>query len=240
MSIANTLSIQDLRIYRNEALLLELHASLAPGEILTVMGPSGSGKSTLLNWLSGMLEPAFTATGKLLLGGLDITQTPSHLRQIALLFQEPLLFNHLTVEGNIEFGMPHSKANQRKQRVTEALASVGLAGMEARAPKSLSGGQQARVALLRVLLNEPKVVLLDEPFSKLDSELRQATRTLVFEQIRQRGLAAVLVTHDQSDADAAGGRVIQLASNVESNVVSSSANYSSNKLASHFANKVND
>jgi putative thiamine transport system ATP-binding protein len=82
--------------------------------------------------------------------------------------------------------------------------------MEMRAPKSLSGGQQARVALLRVLLNEPRVILLDEPFSKLDSQLRQATRELVFEQIRQRGLTAILVTHDQSDADAAAGKVINL------------------------------
>lgn len=207
----NMLRIQNLHIYKGDALLLELDTTVSAGEILTIMGPSGSGKSTLLNWLSGMLEPAFRAEGKLELDGHDITRTPSHLRQIALLFQDSLLFNHLSVSGNIEFGMQHSKSNTRKQRVSEALASVGLSGMEARAPKSLSGGQQARVALLRVLLNEPKVILLDEPFSKLDSELRQATRELVFEQIRQRGLIAILVTHDQSDSDAAAGEVINLA-----------------------------
>lgn len=206
----NMLRIQNLHIYKGDALLLELDTRVSAGEILTIMGPSGSGKSTLLSWLSGMLEPVFRAEGKLELDGHDITQTPSHLRQIALLFQDPLLFNHLSVSGNIEFGMSHSKPSTRKQRVSEALACVGLSGMEARAPKSLSGGQQARVALLRVLLNEPKVILLDEPFSKLDSELRQATRELVFEQIRQRGLTAILVTHDQSDADAAAGKVITL------------------------------
>jgi putative thiamine transport system ATP-binding protein len=206
----NMLSIQNLHIYKGDTLLLELDTTVSAGEILTIMGPSGSGKSTLLSWLSGMLEPVFSAEGKLELDGLDITQTPSHHRQIALLFQDPLLFNHLTVSGNIEFGMQHSKSNARKQHVSEALASVGLSGMETRAPKSLSGGQQARVALLRVLLNEPKVILLDEPFSKLDSELRQATRELVFEQIRQRGLTAIMVTHDQSDADAAAGKVINL------------------------------
>ncbi|MFT4653867.1 MAG: putative thiamine transport system ATP-binding protein [Patiriisocius sp.] len=206
----NILSIQNLCIYKNESLLLKLDTSVLAGEILTIMGPSGSGKSTLLSWLSGMLEPAFTAKGKLMLGDQDITQTPSHLRRIALLFQDPLLFNHLTVAGNIEFGMPPSKLNNKKQRVLMALASVGLTGMESRAPKSLSGGQQARVALLRVLLNEPRVILLDEPFSKLDSQLRQATRQLVFEQIRKRGLTAILVTHDQSDAVAAAGKVIKL------------------------------
>jgi len=207
---SNMLSIQNLCIYKNESHLFTLDTSVLAGEILTIMGPSGSGKSTLLSWLSGMLDPAFTAEGKLLLGGQDISQTPSHLRRIALLFQDPLLFNHLTVSGNIEFGMQASKSNSKKERISKALASVDLSGMEMRAPKSLSGGQQARVALLRVLLNEPRVILLDEPFSKLDSQLRQATRELVFEQIRQRGLPAILVTHDQSDADAAAGKVINL------------------------------
>ena len=204
------LRIENLQIYKEEMLLLSIEASVAAGEILTVMGPSGSGKSTLLSWLSGMLDPAFRASGKLLVGAQDITQIPSHLRRTALLFQDPLLFNHLSVSGNIEFGMQQGKSSSKKQRVLDALACVGLSGMEARAPKTLSGGQQARVALLRVLLNEPSVILLDEPFSKLDSQLRQATRELVFAQIRQRGLAAILVTHDQSDADAAGGRVINL------------------------------
>jgi putative thiamine transport system ATP-binding protein len=206
----NMLSIQNLCIYKNESRLFTLDANVLAGEILTIMGPSGSGKSTLLSWLSGMLDPAFTAEGKLLLGGQDISQTASHLRRIALLFQDPLLFNHLTVAGNIEFGMQASQSSSKKQRISKALASVDLSGMETRAPKSLSGGQQARVALLRVLLNEPRVILLDEPFSKLDSQLRQATRELVFEQIRQRGLTAILVTHDQSDADAAAGKVINL------------------------------
>jgi putative thiamine transport system ATP-binding protein len=206
----NTLSIKDLCIYKDETRLLELNAKVAPGEILTIMGPSGSGKSTVLAWVSGMLAPAFSATGKLFIGVDELTQTPSHLRHIALLFQDPLLFNHLSVAGNIEFGMPQSTSANRKQQVTQALASVGLEGLEERSPTSLSGGQQARVALLRVLLNEPKVILLDEPFSKLDSELRDSTRELVFEQIRKRGIPAVIVTHDKSDADAASGTVINL------------------------------
>ncbi len=205
------LSIQQLSIWRQKTRLLEIDEDIAGGDILTVMGPSGSGKSTLLNWLSGMLDPAFTAQGKLVLNGEDITDLPTHLRQIAVLYQDPLLFNHLTVAGNISFAMRPSNKQSRQQRISEALESVGLAGMELRWPNSLSGGQQARVALLRVLLNEPKVLLLDEPFSKLDSQLRYDIRKLVFAQIRERKLPAILVTHDQQDADATAGRVINLA-----------------------------
>lgn len=207
----NSLHIQNLCIHQDKKTLLRLNAVVAPGEILTIMGPSGSGKSTLLNWLLGMLAPVFKATGTLQIDGQDITHTPTHLRNIGLLFQDPLLFNHLSVLGNVEFGMHKMKSSDRQQRVIEALNSVGLANMQNRAPSSLSGGQQARVALLRVLLNDPKVILLDEPFSKLDSELRQATRELVFEQIRKRNVPAILVTHDTSDAVAAMGKIINLA-----------------------------
>jgi len=205
------LSIQQLSIWRQKTPLLAIDEDIAAGEILTVMGPSGSGKSTLLNWVSGMMNPVFTAKGKLVLNGNDITELPSHLRQIAVLYQDPLLFNHLTVAGNIAFAMRSGNKEGRRQRISEALESVGLGGMESRWPNSLSGGQQARVALLRVLLNEPKVLLLDEPFSKLDSQLRQDIREIVFAQIRERKLPAILVTHDQQDANATAGKVINLA-----------------------------
>jgi putative thiamine transport system ATP-binding protein len=212
MTVTNSsLQIQNLCIYQDKKPLLQLNEVVAPGEILTIMGPSGSGKSTLLNWLLGMLAPVFSATGTLHINGQDLTHTPSHLRNIGLLFQDPLLFNHLSVSGNIEFGMRKLKSDDKQQRVADALKSVGLSDMQNRAPSSLSGGQQARVALLRVLLNEPKVVLLDEPFSKLDSELRQTTRELVFDQIRRRNVPAILVTHDKSDAAAAMGKIINLA-----------------------------
>lgn len=204
------LSIQQLSIYCQKTPLLTLNEDIAAGEILTVMGPSGSGKSTLLNYLVGMLNPVFTTQGKLILNGKDITSQPTHLRQIAVLYQDPLLFNHLTVAGNIAFAMRPGNKENRQQRISHALESVGLSGMESRWPSSLSGGQQARVALLRVLLNEPKVLLLDEPFSKLDSQLRQDIRKLVFAQIRERKLPAILVTHDQQDADATEGKVINL------------------------------
>ncbi|MBB1318665.1 ATP-binding cassette domain-containing protein [Shewanella sp. SR43-4] len=199
-----------LILRRQQQGLLSLSATIRGGEILTIMGPSGSGKSTLLNWLTGMLPAGFSAEGQLHLNGQNITTTASHLRHIGLLYQDPLLFPHLSVAGNIGFAMPPSPKAQRQTAISEALTQVGLGGLEQRNPQSLSGGQQARVALLRVLLSQPKAILLDEPFSKLDSQLRQEIRQLVFDQIRQHQLPAIMVTHDQNDADAAQGEVISL------------------------------
>jgi putative thiamine transport system ATP-binding protein len=204
------LTIDGLILCRQQQGLLSLSATINGGEILTIMGPSGSGKSTLLNWLTGMLPPGFSAEGQLHLNGQNITMTASHLRHIGLLYQDPLLFPHLSVAGNIGFAMPPSPKAQRQAAISEALIQVGLGGLEQRSPQSLSGGQQARVALLRVLLSQPKAILLDEPFSKLDSQLRQEIRQLVFDQIRQHRLPAIMVTHDQTDADAAQGKIISL------------------------------
>jgi putative thiamine transport system ATP-binding protein len=205
-----SLKIDGLVLRRQQQTLLSLNQTINGGEILTIMGPSGSGKSTLLNWLTGMLPKGFSATGNLYLNGQHITDTASHLRRIGLLYQDPLLFPHLTVAGNIGFAMPKGPKAQRQAAISQALTQVGLGGLELRNVQSLSGGQQARVALLRVLLSQPKAILLDEPFSKLDSQLRQETRQLVFDQIRQHKLPAIMVTHDQTDADAAQGKIIEL------------------------------
>lgn len=210
MQSHSLLKIDNLQIQQQEKPLLSISAEIKGGEVLTIMGPSGSGKSTLLNWLAGMLPSTFTATGELYLNDQDITHSASHLRQLGLLYQDPLLFPHLSVEGNIAFAMPKGDKQKRRDEISEALKQVGLAGMEKRSPSSLSGGQQARVALLRVLLSKPKAILLDEPFSKLDSQLRQETRELVFEQIRQHSIPVIMVTHDESDAMAAQGIVIQI------------------------------
>lgn len=207
---ASVLIIDGLILRRQQQSLLSLSATIHGGEILTIMGPSGSGKSTLLNWLTGMLPADFSAEGQLHLNGQNITTTASHLRHIGLLYQDPLLFPHLSVAGNIGFAMPPGPKAQRQVVISESLIEVGLGGLEQRSPQSLSGGQQARVALLRVLLSQPKAILLDEPFSKLDSQLRQETRQLVFEQIRQHQLPVIMVTHDQTDADAAQGKIISL------------------------------
>lgn len=210
----SSLQIKNLQLYRQGELLLSLDEQITGGEILTVMGPSGSGKSSLLNWLTGTLPNGFTATGEVWLNDENASHLPTHLRHIGVLYQDALLFSHLSVAGNIAFAMPKSnKTGDRKQRsekIEQALAQVGLAGMGSRHPDNLSGGQQARVALLRTLLSEPKAILLDEPFSKLDTQLRVDTRQLVFEQIRTHKLPAIMVTHDHSDAEAANGKVIHL------------------------------
>ncbi|SLJ84012.1 ATP-binding cassette domain-containing protein [Psychrobacter sp. DAB_AL43B] len=216
----SSLQIKNLQLFRQDQLLLSLNEQVNGGEILTIMGPSGSGKSSLLNWLTGTLASSFSATGEVLLDGRNISNLPTHLRNIGVLYQDALLFSHLSVAGNIAFAIPKSnkegkKEGNKKQRletIDDALAQVGLAGISNRHPDSLSGGQQARVALLRLLLSEPKAILLDEPFSKLDTQLRVDTRQLVFEQIRNRNLPAIMVTHDHSDAEATNGKVIHLES----------------------------
>ncbi|WP_404471639.1 ATP-binding cassette domain-containing protein [Vreelandella venusta] len=189
--------------------LLRVDAAVPPGEVLTVMGPSGSGKSTLLAFVAGFLNSAFTAQGNVHLGQRNVLPLPAEHRGIGLLFQDPMLFPHLSVAGNCRFGLP-SRVRDKTARIAKALEQVGLAGFEARDPATLSGGQQARVALIRLLLSQPRAVLLDEPFSKLDTALRQEMRALVFGQLREAGLPALLVTHDEADAIAAGGPIIAL------------------------------
>ncbi|QPL46738.1 ATP-binding cassette domain-containing protein [Halomonas sp. A40-4] len=209
MTLNPTLHIQQVQITLNGERLLAIDRTIAPGEVLTVMGPSGSGKSTLLAYLAGFISPAFKAQGQIFLADTRLDTLPAEKRRLGLLFQDPLLFPHLSVGGNLHFGIPQHTAN-KQPKVAQALHQVGLAGYEERDPATLSGGQQARVALMRLLLSQPHAVLLDEPFSKLDMALRQEMRSLVFRQLRDAGLPALLVTHDHADADAAGGPIIEL------------------------------
>ena len=206
----SSLEIKNCELYRQHELLLSLNEQVKGGEILTIMGPSGSGKSSLLNWLTGTLPSGFSANGEVWLNGKNINNLPAHLRHIGVLYQDALLFSHLSVSGNIAFAMPKGNKKQRLEKIEHALEQVGLKGMANRHPDNLSGGQQARVALLRMLLSEPKAILLDEPFSKLDTQLRVDTRELVFSQIREHKLPAIMVTHDHSDAEAANGKMITL------------------------------
>ncbi|WP_166109197.1 ATP-binding cassette domain-containing protein [Pseudoalteromonas sp. Z9A5] len=206
----SSLQIKNLKLCRQNELLLSLNEQVNGGEILTIMGPSGSGKSSLLNWLTGTLPSGFKANGEVWLNGENIDNLPAHLRHIGVLYQDALLFSHLSVAGNIAFAMPKGNKKQRLEKIEHALEQVGLKDMGNRHPDNLSGGQQARVALLRMLLSEPKAILLDEPFSKLDTQLRVDTRELVFSQIRDHKLPAIMVTHDHSDAEAANGKLITL------------------------------
>lgn len=208
----DALCLEGVEIALKDAVLVRgLTLDIAPGEIVTVMGESGVGKSTLLAFVAGFLDPAFRARGRVLLGGQDITALPAERRRVGLLFQDDLLFPHLSVGENLAFGLDgsvHGRA-ERRARVDAALTQAGLEGMAARDPATLSGGQRARVALLRTLLAGPRALLLDEPFNRLDAARRREFRQFVFDHARQQALPTLLVTHDPDDAPA-GGRVIRL------------------------------
>ena len=194
-------------------LIRSLSIEIAPGEVVTVMGPSGSGKSSLLSFIGGQLHAPFTAEGEVSVGAQRLDGLPPHARGAGILFQDDLLFPHLSVAGNLLFGLPTSVKGRHRRlaAIDGALEECGLAGYGKRDPSTLSGGQRARVALMRTLLASPRMLLLDEPFGKLDASLRDDFRRFVFSHALERGLPTLLVTHDADDARAAGARVLTLA-----------------------------
>lgn len=206
------LQLRNIEIRLGNKLLLAIDETVEPGQVLSIMGPSGSGKSSLLAYIGGFLDPAFSASGSVFLGETEITRLPPEERRTGLMFQDALLFPHMSVAQNLSFAIPASVRNhdERAKLVRNALMAAGLDLNGDRDPATLSGGQKSRVALLRVLLARPRALLLDEPFSKLDAELRQQIREFVFKEARTRSLPAVLVTHDMEDAIAAGGKTIRL------------------------------
>jgi len=189
-----------------------LSFAVEPERPTTIMGPSGCGKSSLLNWLTGTLPDVFTVRGEAWLAGRPLDGLPPERRRLGILFQDDLLFPHMTVGENLSFAIP-ARVNARKDRaaiVMAALAEAGLGSLATRDPATLSGGQRARIALLRTLLCEPQALLLDEPFNKLDGPLRARFRSTVFETAQARSLPVLMVSHDAADAAAAGGPVIML------------------------------
>lgn len=202
-----TLILDRFEVRLGSRLLVSLDARIEPGRPLTLMGPSGSGKSTALAAIAGTLGPEFSISGRLVLNGRDIGARPTRERHVGILFQDDILFPHLSVGQNLGFGLPAGQSRaERRTRIESALREVDLAGHCDHDPATLSGGQRARVALMRVLLSAPSALLLDEPFSKLDLELRQQVRQLVLNKTRD--LPVILVTHDPEDARAAGGTVL--------------------------------
>ncbi len=210
--MADGLVLENLSVARDGQIMFDIDHRVAPGDILTVMGPSGAGKSTLLSVITGTLSPVFRTAGRVLLDGMDLSPLPPEQRRVGILFQDDLLFPHLSVGENLAFGLSASVQGRatRQARIEDALDEIGLAGFSQRDPATLSGGQKARVALMRMLLSEPRALLLDEPFSRLDAELRAQVRSLVFARAQARGLPVVLVTHDAEDAAAAGGYVYKI------------------------------
>ena len=204
------LELQNVQVLRGErALFAPISLKLDAGETVTVMGPSGCGKSTLLAAVCGNLASCFTLRGNILLDGRSVLPVPMEKRKIGILFQDDLLFPHMNVAENLAFALPQKLPKHvKREKVVDALKKAGLSGFEKRDPATLSGGQRARVSLMRSLLAEPKAILLDEPFSKLDRQLRERIRRFVFDVLRKGNIPALLVTHDPMDCPE--GRVIDL------------------------------
>jgi spermidine/putrescine ABC transporter ATP-binding subunit len=179
--------------------LHEVSLAVRRGEFMTLLGPSGCGKTTLLNLAAGFFSPD---GGEILIGGERVNDVPTYRREIGMMFQNYALFPHMTVAGNVAYGLKvrHVPKHEIGRRVGEALALVKLTGLEDRKPRQLSGGQQQRVALARALVINPTVLLLDEPFSALDKNLRGSMQVELREIQRKLGVTTIFVTHDQSEA----------------------------------------
>jgi putative spermidine/putrescine transport system ATP-binding protein len=180
------------------------------GEFFTLLGPSGSGKTTLLRMIAGFERPD---AGTIELGGRDVTSLPPHLRETNTVFQDYALFPHMSVGDNIGYGLRIKgvPAAERRRRVERALQMVRLTGLDKRRPNQLSGGQRQRVALARAVINEPEVLLLDEPLGALDLKLRQEMQLELKRIQKQVGITFVYVTHDQEEALTMSDRVAVVA-----------------------------
>jgi len=179
------------------------------GEFFTLLGPSGSGKTTLLRLIAGFERPD---DGRIELGGADVTRVPPYSRNVNTVFQDYALFPHMTVGQNIEYGLRVRRVPkaERREKVDRALEMVRLSGLGARKPAQLSGGQRQRVALARAIVNEPQVLLLDEPLGALDFKLRQEMQIELQHVQREVSITFVYVTHDQEEALAMSDRIAVL------------------------------
>jgi len=192
--------------YGGSPVLRDFSLSAEDGELLALLGASGCGKTTVLKIIAGLLE---AETGEILLRQENITNTSAEKRGTAMVFQKPLLFPYLTVAENIAFGlkMRNLPKSEIRRKVAETLRMVQLESFETRLPQQLSGGQEQRVALARAIVTDPRVLLLDEPFSALDAQLRVEMRNLVRELQKRLKITTVFVTHDQEEAVAVADRI---------------------------------
>lgn len=204
------LEIQGLyKRYGDKAVADALDLTVAAGETVALLGASGCGKSTLLKIVAGLVAPD---AGRVCFGGRDITTLAPEARRFALMFQDFALFPHLDVRDNVAFGLVEQGVPRRqaRERAHAMLESVGLAGLERRRVWTLSGGEQQRVALARALVTRPALLLLDEPFSALDAELKAQLRAEFRQRLDEGGVPALFVTHDEDEARALAHRVLRL------------------------------
>lgn len=191
--------------------LKDISFKLIKGEVMAVVGPSGGGKSSLLRVISGLEEPYkgfIEIEGKIVFN--ETINLAPEKRGVGMVFQDYALFPHMTVEKNIGFGIDFLNKSQRKTRIKEMLELVNLIGYEKRYPHQLSGGQQQRIALSRALAPNPKILLLDEPFSNLDTELLEKVRIDLFRIIKQSNITTIMVTHNPNDAKNYADKIIRI------------------------------
>ncbi len=192
--------------YDKENILENYTFNVDKYEILLIKGKSGIGKSTILNLIAGFEKPC---SGEILLDGIDITNEKIEKRNIGYLFQEYALFPHLNVYQNISYGISHLNKKEIEKRVSELLDIVQMKGFEKRYPNDLSGGEKQRIALARSLANRPKLLLLDEPFSSLNEELKDKLRIDLRNILKSQKITAIIVSHD-SDDKVIADRVIEI------------------------------
>ncbi|MGC6530327.1 MAG: ATP-binding cassette domain-containing protein [Candidatus Puniceispirillaceae bacterium] len=193
----------------NKPILKDFSCEIAAGEIAVIQGPSGCGKSTLLHAIAGTSSEGLKMGGEITLDGKALLSLPAEQRHMGLLFQEALLFPHLNVAQNLGFGLPAALTrSERRARISQALSDADLTGYDAYDPAHLSGGQKARIALMRALLSEPKALLMDESFSALDPTLRSQFGQFVADAIHERQIPALLISHHEDDQRFATGPVI--------------------------------
>ncbi|HZT19728.1 MAG TPA: ABC transporter ATP-binding protein, partial [Dongiaceae bacterium] len=193
--------------YGNFIAVKRVDLTIDKGSFVTLLGPSGCGKTTLLRAIAGLVNPM---AGEIVIKGRRVNEVPIHKRNIGLVFQNYALFPHKTIFDNVGFGLKYRRVERREiaERVKRALDIVRLPGVEQKLPSELSGGQQQRIALARAIVIEPDVLLLDEPLSALDANLREEMRTELKSIQRKVGITTVFVTHDQEEALAMSDKVV--------------------------------
>ncbi len=226
--------------YGNNEVLKDVNLRIEPGEFFALLGPSGSGKSTLLRLIAGFNRHQ---RGELLVGGQDISSVPPHARNIGMVFQNYALWPHMTVFDNVAFGLVERRESRDtiKRKVGEVLELVGLQAYAQRRPGQLSGGQQQRVALARTVVIEPKLLLLDEPLSNLDKQLRVQMREELKNLQRKLGLTTIFVTHDQEEAMTTADRMAVLDKGILQQVGSATGlyDYPANRFVAGFVGTAN-
>lgn len=195
---------------QNTQVLSNFNLDVQKGEVVAIKGPSGCGKSTILRLIAGLEN---NQEGEILLEGIDITSIPTNKRKIGFVFQSFALFPHLSVRKNIEFGLQNKSKSEKDSLVEEIAKKVEISDLLDRYPHQISGGQKQRVAIARSLIVKPKVLLLDEPFTALDEDLKEQVRKDIKRILNLFEITTILVTHDKTDATALDAKIVYLKGN---------------------------